>query len=257
MNKKDRNKSILATLIFHLVLVLILIFFSFKTPLPLPEEMGVVIEFGGGGGGGGTTGSFTQTSSEAVSHKEDNIVSPNTNTEPVATQDVEQTHVMSPQTQTQPVVKEEPVVDNRISNFWDSKKESNSKGQGSGKGSGQGSGNGSGSGSGNGTGSGNGSGTGGGDGNGPNFNLHGRSARYIPIPEYTEQEQGRVVVDIWVDKNGKVTKAIAGAKGTTTSNPALWRKAQMAALNSSFSIDVNAPHEQKGTITYNFIRLGN
>jgi hypothetical protein len=61
---------------------------------------------------------------------------------------------------------------------------------------------------------------------------------------------------VWVDQQGNVTKAIAGAKGTTTSNPSLWRKAQQAALSAKFSVNLNAPEEQKGTITYNFIRLG-
>lgn len=255
MNKQDRNRAITGTIIFHVIIAVLLILFAFKTPLPLPEEMGVVVDFGGGGGGGGETGKYTEMSSEAVSHN--NIVtSPSTFKENVATQ-TEMSHTMTPPTQTQTVVKEEPVVDPRIVDFWNSNKSNTSQGSGGGKGTGTGSGTGSGTGKGDGSGVGDGSGPGKGDGSGPNFSLHGRSAKYIPVPDYTEQEQGKVVVDVWVDKNGNVTKAIAGAKGTTTSNPSLWRKAQQAALNAKFSINLNAPEEQKGTITYNFIRLGN
>ena len=78
MNKKDRNKSIIVTLIFHLIVAMLLLFFAFKTPLPLPEEMGVYVEFGGGGGGGGEKGTFSQTSSEAISHKETGFGGPDT-----------------------------------------------------------------------------------------------------------------------------------------------------------------------------------
>jgi TonB family protein len=160
----------------------------------------------------------------------------------------EQSYTVKKQTQTQTVIKEEPVVDPRIVDFWKSNKSSTSQGSGSGNGTGEGPGKG--------PGSGDGSGPGKGDGSGPNFSLHGRSAKYIPVPDYTEQDQGKVVVDVWVDKNGNVTKAVAGSKGTTTSNPSLWRKAQQAALNAKFSVSSDAPEEQKGTITYNFIRLG-
>lgn len=255
MDNKDRNKAITGTVVFHVIIAVLLILFAFKTPLPLPEEMGVVVDFGGGGGGGGETGKYTEMSSEAVSHN--NVVTnPSTFKENVATQ-TEFSHSMTPPAQTQTVIKEEPVVDPRIVDFWNSNKATTSQGSKGGKGTGTGTGTGSGTGTGDGSGIGDGSGPGKGDGTGPNFSLHGRSAKYIPVPDYTEQEQGKVVVDVWVDKNGNVTKAIAGAKGTTTSNPSLWRKAQQAALNAKFSVNLNAPEEQKGTITYNFIRLGN
>jgi TonB family protein len=256
MEKQDRKKAIIGTVTFHVIIAVLLVLFAFKTPLPLPEEMGVIIDFGGGGGGGGETGKYTYMSSEAVSH--DDIADPN----PVQIKEnvvrqTEPSYAISNPSQTQPVVKEEPVVDPRVVDFWSSNKSKTSEGSGGGKGTGSGSGTGSGTGKGEGSGTGDGSGPGTGDGSGPNFSLHGRSAKYLPAPDYTEQEQGKVVVDVWVDKNGNVTKAIAGARGTTTSNPSLWRKAQQAALSAKFSVNINAPEEQKGTITYNFIRLGN
>jgi hypothetical protein len=50
-------------------------------------------------------------------------------------------------------------------------------------------------------------------------------------------------------------KAIPGVSGSTTANKFLWQKAQHAALRSKFSVSYYAPPEQKGTITYNFIKF--
>ena len=254
MEQKNKREAIIGTIAFHVALALLLFIFAFRTPLPLPEELGVLVDFGGGGGGGGETGKQTEMSSQSVSHHD--VSQPSQHKENVVTQNTETTHNMSAATQTQPVVKQEPVVDPRIVDFWNSNKSNTSQGSGSGKGTGEGTGTGSGKGSGDGSGVGDGSGPGKGDGSGPNFSLHDRSAKRIPIPDYTEQDQGKVVVDVWVDQQGNVTKAVAGGKGTTTSNPSLWRKAQQAALSAKFSVNLNAPEEQRGTITYNFIRLG-
>ena len=73
-------------------------------------------------------------------------------------------------------------------------------------------------------------------------------------PSYDSKEQGKVVVTIKVDKQGKVVNAVAGAKGTNVSDQTLWQLAKDAALRSSFVADTNAPETQVGTITYNFIR---
>ncbi|MHC1708596.1 MAG: energy transducer TonB [Bacteroidales bacterium] len=108
-------------------------------------------------------------------------------------------------------------------------------------------------GSGAGTGSGYGVGTGSGNGVGPAFDLSGRTAKFIPKPEYRTYEAGTVVVKIWVSKQGTVIRAEAGARGTTTSSQVLQKLAQQAALKAKFSPDANAPEEQKGTITYHFV----
>jgi len=105
---------------------------------------------------------------------------------------------------------------------------------------------------GNGQGQGNG---GGGNGSGISFSLAGRSALHLPKPSYNSLEQGKIVVTIYVNKEGKVSKAIAGAKGTNISDLGLRRLAEQAAMEAKFTPDPDAPAEQKGTITYNFIRL--
>lgn len=128
-------------------------------------------------------------------------------------------------------------------------------GTGTGKGTGDGSGTGSGSGSG--SGSGIGSGTGGGVGSGISYNLRGRTARSFGKPFYNSPEQGKIVVSIKVNKQGKVIYAAAGAKGTDISEIGLRQQAESAALKTVFAPDNNdnTPDEQIGTITYNFRKV--
>jgi TonB family protein len=94
----------------------------------------------------------------------------------------------------------------------------------------------------------------GGDGKGgPRYSLTNRKANSIPVPRAAFQEDGKVVVEITVDKNGNVIKAKPGVKGSTTSNPNLLDIARRAAMSAKFNPSSDAPEEQKGTITYNFI----
>jgi TonB family protein len=224
----------------------LLIVFAFKTPLPLPEELGVVVDFGGGGEVGS---SFSSADQSALVNEQD-IQNVSTNKSPLVTQDIEQTDIVSSPLKVEEK-KPEPTPDPRVSSYWQNKPSSQNQGDGSGVGAGTGNKSGSGSGSGSGVGSGSGS------GKGPGFDLYGRSAKSLPVPEYTEQEDGVVVVEVWVDRNGNVTNAIAGVRGTTISNQILRRKAHQAAMQAKFSANANAPEEQKGTITYTFLRVGN
>lgn len=95
----------------------------------------------------------------------------------------------------------------------------------------------------------------GGAGDGIAFSLGGRGAKHLPKPTYDSPEQGKIVVTIWVDKDGNVIRAQEGAKGTNISDLRLRRLAREAALRAKFTPDANASQIQKGTITYNFIRL--
>ena len=120
---------------------------------------------------------------------------------------------------------------------------------------GTGNGGGSGNGTGGGTGNGNGPGIGSGTGAGISYDLGGRSARSLPKPSYNSAEQGRVVVTIWVNQAGKVTRVLSGAKGTTVTDPALIRQAETAARQALFSTNPTGPDEQIGKIIYNFLKL--
>jgi len=96
-------------------------------------------------------------------------------------------------------------------------------------------------------------GLGGGEGKGISFNLSGRNARSLPKPAFPGNEAGIVVVEVTVDKFGKVTKALPGVKGSNTVDPDLLEAARKAAVAASFNTDQKAPAFQKGTITYHFI----
>jgi hypothetical protein len=64
-----------------------------------------------------------------------------------------------------------------------------------------------------------------------------------------------VVVSIWVNKLGEVTRAEIQQKGTNVSDISLRKMAQKAALNAKFTADTDAAEIQKGSITYHFIKL--
>jgi TonB family protein len=109
-------------------------------------------------------------------------------------------------------------------------------------------------------GTGGGDGGGGGPGTGPGkgpgnggygFSLSGRSIMTPPVLSKDTKEEGKVVVEITVDKNGKVIKADPNGRGTTTSSPMLKAKARQAALATQFNVSGEF-EEQKGTITIIF-----
>jgi TonB family protein len=97
-------------------------------------------------------------------------------------------------------------------------------------------------------------GTGGGLGDSGNisYDLGGRGVQKLPSPKYDYQEEGKVVVEVSVDKQGKVIQAVPGAKGSSTLNEYLLKVAKEAAMQAQFEINNDAPAVQKGTITYNF-----
>ena len=89
------------------------------------------------------------------------------------------------------------------------------------------------------------------DGN--SASLSGRSlVGGLPSPDYRAKDQGRVVIEIVVDQQGRVTSAAYRAKGSTTQNSVLVNAALKAARGARFNVDESAPLSQTGTITYNF-----
>lgn len=89
--------------------------------------------------------------------------------------------------------------------------------------------------------------------NGISYNLQGRGFLTLPTPDYAVQKEGRVVVEVSVDPQGKVVQAVPGIKGSTTLDDYLLKVARDAALGARFEVKQDAPAIQKGTITYNFI----
>lgn len=104
----------------------------------------------------------------------------------------------------------------------------------------------------NGGGDGKGSGNGLGIGNGPGYSLGNRKVLSKPAPNYNCKDEGKVVVEISVDRNGSVIVAKAGVKGTTNTSNCLLSQAKIAALNTKWEASADAPDIQIGKIIYNF-----
>lgn len=123
---------------------------------------------------------------------------------------------------------------------------------GTGGGTGGGNGTGTGIGTGSGYGSGSGGGTGSGSGGGVGYSLGNRKAVSKPAPKYTCNEQGKVVVEVSVDRTGRTINAVAGIKGTTNTARCLLDQARIAAMNTKWDASSDAPEKQVGKIVYNF-----
>lgn len=264
-NKKYKNRALIGTIVFHAVLILFFILFGLTTPLPLPEEEGVLVNLGYTEQGMGQRQPLTSsppppqpqpsqstqaTEDIATQSTEESVAlpasprdrqQPREDTKPAEKPRPQETAQQQPQPEPEPQVNPNALFPGR------DRQTTTSQNQGDGSEPGnQGRPDGSTDGT---------STTGGGQGDGPSFSLSGRSANHLPLPDYTTQSQGRVVVAITVNRNGQVTRATAGARGTTTSDRVLWAAAEAAAMKAKFDVKNDAPHEQTGTITYNFIRL--
>ncbi|NJB72843.1 outer membrane biosynthesis protein TonB [Saonia flava] len=95
---------------------------------------------------------------------------------------------------------------------------------------------------------GSGSGTGG-------YGLNGRSLVSKGKVQQECNEEGRVVVKIVVDKNGKVVSATPGVRGTTNNSVCLLEPAKKTAFLHKWNLDSNAPSQQVGFVVVNF-KLG-
>ena len=88
----------------------------------------------------------------------------------------------------------------------------------------------------------------------PNAHLAGRAVKGALIkPGYDSQERGKVVIDIWVNKAGKVVFTNYSDESTVTDRK-LWEAAKKAAESTRFTENPDmAPDEnQQGRITYYF-----
>jgi TonB family protein len=242
------KKSLIATIIFHIFVLIILLLFGLKVPLPLPGEKGILVDFGTTLDGSGI---------EEPSYKTEKITSPKLNNdENLITQDIEEAPAITVKEKPkqniknpneQPQVKqpvEQPRTINQNALFPGTQNTgSESEGESSGIGN-----------QGNPDGDPNAlSHHGSPEGGGNSYNLSGRNLKgALPRPIYPGNEQGKVVVEIFVDRNGNVVKANAGIKGTTILNKAYLDAATNAALKTKFDPKPDAPELQRGTITYRF-----
>lgn len=273
----EQKKGIISTVAVHLLLLLLLFTLALRTPLPRPGEEGVEIRMGDSDIGTLSEPEWVAPASRPVS------ASPQPAEEEIATQTDEETVAITPrrepaptprreqptpeparQPQPEPEPEPQPVVDSRAIYTGSNRRDDNGgtgtsgtlgrpDGTSSTGGVGEG---GQGSGSGTGTGIGT-------DGHGTGYFLQGRSKVSLKEPSYNSNEQGRIVVEVLVDRGGNVVQARAGVRipntspviGSTISDQKLWEQAEKAAMQSKFSKDDKAAERQKGYIVYNFIKL--
>ena len=254
-SRKDKIRGILGTVLVHMAILVLLLILGFSTPLPLPGEEGVEVSLGKDMEGSG----FIQPEKPAVvqkttpppqsqAEKEEEIVTQDIEEAPfteATEEEVQEERTVEEEVEKE-IVKEEPQVNPAA--LYKGKSEESSKvtsegitgkegDQGKPTGSidskkylGQG-----------------------GFGDGPSFSLAGRKPNYLPTPAKTFQENGTVVVQITVNKYGKVIKAIAIDKGSNTTSTSLRKLAEQAALKAVFNANPNAAEMQRGTITYHFV----
>lgn len=259
-NNKDKYKGLLGTIVFHVIILTLLIIFGFSTTLPLPGEEGVEVNLGSDMQGFGNRqperSSTVEKRPPPPSQQEkvnEEIVTQDTEPAPVIeevneevtpeeTPVVESTEEIS---EPEPVEKEPEVIQEALYK-GKNKTPNNNQNEGITEGEGD---------------QGNPRGTidareylgKGGFGDGNDWDLEGRNPSFLPKPTAEFKENGTVVVQITVNRYGKVIKAIAIDKGSNTTNTTLRRLAEQAAKRAQFNPDMNAPEFQRGTITYHFI----
>lgn len=264
LEKKSKIYALAGTIGFHALVLLLFIFIAFTTPIPpFPEapSPGIEINFGNLVEGTGNTEDVNMGDSKVT----DNAVakkatpSPQPIGENIVTNDAEENNdigiVKNNKVKQEKVTNETPVekpVEQAPSsdlmaalNKMKNKKSGSSGGDGN-------SGNPGNSGDPNGNPNTDGIG-GAGGGKGFSYNLKGR--RIVRAPDIMDdsQEEGKVVVDIMVDETGKVVKAQAGGRGSTTTSALLYAKARQAALSAKFNPSNDGMKEQSGSITFVFI----
>ena len=259
----NQRNGFIGTIIFHGVILTVFLFFGLHPPFPPPPEEGIMVNFGLEATGSGE-------SEPILNDKEKPIVVPEEKAVPkeegkILTQDVEDAPSI-PTKKT--IVKKEipkvivvkkvevvqkkkvPVKEERKLNakalYTGKKPDSKNTGsegitgghgnQGSPFGSPDSKNHANGDSKGNG---------------GTEFKLEGRNSQNLVQPKANFGENGDVVIEVTVDKDGKVTSARQG-KGSTTSDAVLINAATTAALASTFDKKTDAAPIQKGTITYHF-----
>ena len=261
---KYRN-GLMGTVFFHGILFILLLYMAFRTPLPLPGEQGILVDFGNSNTGLGnfeprmsdpapvqpqpTPPKTSQQREQILTQDTEETVTLPSNNKPKETkkETVQKETPKETSKQTQPVEQPKPVertVDTRA--MYPGRGNDASTATSQGEAGGQGN---------------QGVTTGapdvhvygeGGDTAGNKWALSGRGlVGRLPLPAYTVQDQGIVVVAITVDKNGNVTKATAGVKGSTTLNRTLLDAAEKAARQAKFTPKPDVV-EQTGMLTYIF-----
>jgi outer membrane biosynthesis protein TonB len=280
----ERVKGLAGTALIYIVVFAILLLFGFSMPVIPPSEEGILVNFGTDETGSGLIEPSPPANQVEVSAPAQAVSVKNSNEEPLLTQNNEEAPVVKkidPEAQkkrlekieadkkhreeieAERVIREQEELEkkrieaeqkrqsdimnrtkNALANSKNAGTNSTSEGitggtgnQGVPTGSVDSQNRGDGSGTGN---------------NGISYSLQGRGFQKLPLPKYNYQGEGSVVVEVSVDRSGKVIQAIPGIKGSTTLDDYLLKVAKDAAMLATFEVKNDAPLVQKGTITYIF-----
>lgn len=241
---EDRNKrgGIIGTSIF---VVLVLLFFSFAglaypdPPLPEPiVEILLDVEESSATMGGGQAASTTESEETVESPEVEEVQTVTTPAEEVI-ETVEESEVVheSGAPSEDPVQEADP---DKLFPFGGGNNNSNSSSNGTNGTSG--------------TGDGEASGPGHGDiGDNGKYTLAGRGLVDAPSMQVQTVDQGTVVLNIWVDRNGRVIRTTPNLRLSSTTSTELFDLAEKAAKEAKFNANSSASVEQKGTMTFQFI----
>lgn len=86
------------------------------------------------------------------------------------------------------------------------------------------------------------------------YKLKDRFKVFLPIPIFKCEKSGLVVVEIYVNRIGRVVRTRILENESKTSDDCLWNTAIDAAKRSRFNANPYSDNPQKGTITFNFVR---
>ncbi len=257
---KNKYLAVIFTIGFHALLFLLFILIVFITPIPpfeikpVPEiEIGLGMEGAGNtaSGGSGQNDPNVETSMDAAvtaANVAPNVITDETGVETNVKPNPNPTPENTAETLSPEEKKEREQLEKALAKI---KAMKDKKGNGDGGKNTGGTGNGNNTGVGDGPGTGIGDGTPGGPG-GTGWDLKGRSLLKKPARMTDSEEEGKVVVEIIVDETGKVVKATAGARGSTTTSSKLYSKARSAAFEAKFSPSPEGIKEQRGTYTFVF-----
>lgn len=265
---KDKRKALIISLIIYIGLAILFLFFGLKYPDPPLEESGVEIsmaDFGYDDTGSGEYEPSISNSSpieenevieestveeaveaveeEVVTQEESEISVPESNEEVVneVTEDPKQ---VEQQVEAEPEPEPEPQIDEQLQNVlgaWDEAENTDSEGSQPGTTGNEG------------IESGNPEGKGTFGGNGSSFELGGRSMISGPKMGEKPTEEGKVVLNIWVDREGNILRTSQNLKESTTVSQYLFNLANKAAKRAKFNPSPNAAPQQKGKMTFIFI----
>ncbi len=249
--KRNKNKGIIGTILFHALLLVMFLFMGLTYQDPPPAEEGISINFGFSDEGLGEiepedTEEITEIVEEKIIEEQieshDEILSQEIIETPAVKKTEKKVKLIEEKPKEEVIEEKKPEINKKA--LYTGKKKNINKAQGNKDSQGN-------------------QGLMDGDPNANNYigggigidgnayQLGGRKAIKKPKPK-GNQVSGKVVVLITVDRLGNVIYANAGAQGSTTFDKELLERAKKAALKTTFDTKQNAPKNQQGKIIYDF-----